>query len=71
VRGLDLANTPYIGPSRQFGGLHLGGTWVAMADGSVRWATDAIDPKIFEALSTMAAGEKVSVPLYETVPAER
>ena len=63
MRGLDPANPPYIGPSRQFGGLHLGGTWVAMADGSVCWATDATDPKIFEALSTMADGEKVSVPL--------
>ena len=65
MRGLDLANTPYIGPSRQFGGLHLDGTWVAMADGSVRWATDTIDSKIFEALSTMAGGEKVSVPLID------
>jgi Protein of unknown function (DUF1559) len=71
VRGLDPANTPYIGPRRQFGGLHPGGTWVAMSDGSVRWATDAIDSKIFEAFSTMAAGEKVSMPSYETVLAEQ
>ena len=62
VRGLDPARTPYIGPNRQFGGRHKGGANVLFADGSVRFVTDSIDPKVFEALSTMAGGEKVSVP---------
>jgi prepilin-type processing-associated H-X9-DG protein len=59
VRGLDPANQPYIGPGRQFGHSHLSGTNVAMADGSVRWFSGSVDPKIFEALSTIAGGEKV------------
>jgi hypothetical protein len=57
VRGLDPAGKPYLGPYRQFGGLHRGGAWVAMADGSVRWVSDSISPKVFEALATMAGGD--------------
>ena len=57
VRGIDPAQKPYIGPNRQFGGLHAGGAWVAMADGSVRWVSDSMSPTVFEALSTMAGGE--------------
>jgi hypothetical protein len=59
VRGLDPARKPYIGAGRQFGGLHDGGAWVAMGDGSVRWVDETIDPKVFEALSTMAGGERL------------
>jgi prepilin-type processing-associated H-X9-DG protein len=59
VRGLDPANQPYIGPGRQFGGLHDRGAVVAMADGSVRFVSDSVDPKVFEALSTIAAGERL------------
>ncbi len=62
VRGLDPLRQPYLGPGRQFGGIHDGRTNVLMADGSVRSFRDAIDPKVFEALSTMSGGEKVSVP---------
>jgi hypothetical protein len=58
VRGLDPANLPYLGLNRQFGGLHQGGAWIATADGAVRWARDSIDPRVFEALSTIAGGEK-------------
>jgi hypothetical protein len=57
VRGLDPAQKPYLGPNRQFGGMHRGGAWVAMADGSVRWVRDSLSPTVFEALSTMAGGE--------------
>jgi Protein of unknown function (DUF1559) len=60
VRGLDPANKPYIGPGRQFGGLHDGTALVAMADGSVRVVSESIDPKVFEALSTIAGSEKLS-----------
>jgi prepilin-type processing-associated H-X9-DG protein len=59
VRGLDPARKPYIGAGRQFGGLHGGGAWVAMADGSVRSVDETISPQIFEALSTMAGGERL------------
>jgi prepilin-type processing-associated H-X9-DG protein len=59
VRGLDPANKPYIGPGRQFGGLHDRGAVIAMADGSVRVVSDSVDPKIFEALSTIAGGERL------------
>jgi Protein of unknown function (DUF1559) len=59
VRGLDPANKPYIGPGRQFGGLHRGSMCVAMADGAVRIGNDSISPNVFEALSTMAGGESL------------
>ncbi len=59
VRGLDPANKPYIGPGRQFGGLHRGSMCVAMADGAVRIVNDSISPNVFEALSTMAGGESM------------
>jgi hypothetical protein len=58
VRGLDPANMPYLGPYRQFGGLHKGGVWVAMADGSVRFIDESIAPEVFEALATMAGGKR-------------
>ncbi len=62
VRGLDPRRQPYIGMGRQFGGMH--GDWanVLMADGSIRRVKDTVDPKVFEAMSTIAGGEKVSVP---------
>ncbi len=58
VRGLDPTEQPYLGPGRQFGGIHPGGvTNVAFADGSVRGFRDSIDPRLFEGLSTIAGGE--------------
>jgi prepilin-type processing-associated H-X9-DG protein len=59
VRGLDPAQQPYLGPGRQFGGIHLGAGNFAFADGSVRAISESINPKIFEALSTIAGGERV------------
>lgn len=59
MRGLDPAHRPYVGPGRQFGGAHRGGAMVAFADGSVRFLRDTIDPGVFEALSTIAGGERV------------
>jgi hypothetical protein len=59
VRGLGPAKKPYIGLGRQFGGLHEGVTIVATADGSVRVVSESIDPKVFEALSTIAGGQQV------------
>ncbi len=57
VRGLDPSHQPYIGRRRQFGGTHRGGVMAAMADGSVRFVGKSIDPKVFEALATVAGGE--------------
>ena len=59
MRGLDPARRPYIGPGRQFGGAHRGAAMVAFADGSVRFVRDTIDPGVFEALSTIAGGERL------------
>lgn len=60
VRGLDFAQQPYVGGGRQFGGLHPHGACVAMADGSVRWVKDSINPGVFEAMSTMGGGERLT-----------
>lgn len=63
VRGLDTADLPYLGRDRQFGGHHSKpGAYVAFADGSVRFISDTIDPKVFEAISTIAGGETISPP---------
>jgi prepilin-type processing-associated H-X9-DG protein len=59
VRGLDPAQQPYIGPARQFGGLHAGGAYIVMADGSVRWISESTSATVFEALSTIAGGENL------------
>jgi prepilin-type processing-associated H-X9-DG protein len=56
LRGLDPAATPYLGPGRPFGGCHPGGAYAAMADGSVRFLKDTMDPAVFRALLTRAGG---------------
>ena len=61
IRGLDPGRQPYIGRDRQFGGMHRQGVMVAMADGSVRLLSETIDPKILEALATVAGGEALPV----------
>jgi type II secretory pathway pseudopilin PulG len=53
VRGADVAAVPYIGPGRQFGGLHSGCP-AAMLDGSVRHLANATDPAAFAAMTTIA-----------------
>ncbi len=64
VRGLNQSDQPYLGIDRQFGGLHFsrygnGGANIAFADGSVRFISETIDPRVFEALSTIAGGENL------------
>jgi prepilin-type processing-associated H-X9-DG protein len=56
LRGLDVAATPYLGPGRPFGGCHPGGGYVAMADGSVRFVKETVDPVVFRAMLTIAGG---------------
>ena len=60
VQGLNPARQPYLGAGRQFGGIHLAGANVLLADGSVKFVADSVAPKVFEAASTIAGGEKVS-----------
>ena len=63
VRGVDPAARPHIGSGRpfgrSFGGYPPGGANAAMADGSVRFIRESIDPKVFEAMATIAGGEAV------------
>jgi hypothetical protein len=53
VRGVDLGAVPYIGPGRQFGGLHSICP-AAMLDGSVRRLSNETDPATLAALMTIA-----------------
>ena len=57
VRGLDTAELPYVGRGHQFGGVHASGMNAAFADGSVRYVSDTIDPRVLEMSSTIAGGE--------------
>lgn len=68
VRGLDSDELPYIGAGRQFGGHSASrGTFrgseeavqAALADGSTRIIGRSIDPRILEALATIAGGEEI------------
>jgi hypothetical protein len=59
VRGLDPRRLPYLGRDAQFGSLHRGTTVALFADGSVRYLHKSIDPRLFEALATIAGDEEV------------
>jgi prepilin-type processing-associated H-X9-DG protein len=59
VRGVDRATQPYIGRDRPFGGYHPGGANVLMADGSVIFLREKVAPGVFEAISTIAGGERL------------
>jgi prepilin-type processing-associated H-X9-DG protein len=59
VRGVDPPTQPYIGRNRPFGGYHPGGANVLMADGSVRFLREKVAPGVFEAISTVAGGERL------------
>ena len=59
VRSLDPNRQPYIGRTCQFGGNHRGGANVAFADGSVRFLSETIDPKVFETISTISGNEQL------------
>jgi prepilin-type processing-associated H-X9-DG protein len=56
LRGLDVAVEPYLGPGRPFGGCHPGGAYVSMADGSVQFVKDTVNPAVFRAMFTIAGG---------------
>jgi hypothetical protein len=56
LRGLDPDASPYLGHNRPFGGCHVGGAYVSMADGSVQFLKETIDPAVFRAMLTIAGG---------------
>jgi len=59
LRGLDVADLPYLGPNRPFAGCHVGGGNFAFVDGSVRFLSEAITPAIMRAQLTIAGQEDV------------
>lgn len=61
VRGFDLADQPWYGEQRPFGGHPKpGGMCAAMADGAVRFVSSSIDPNQLAAMLTVAGGEPVN-----------
>jgi hypothetical protein len=56
LRGLDPAAIPYLGPNRPFGGCHPGGAFMSMADGSVQFVKDTVQPAVFRSMFTLAGG---------------
>lgn len=61
VRGLDRMQKPYVGKGRQFDGVKHRGALVLFADGSIRGIKETVNPRVFEAMSTIAGGERVSL----------
>jgi hypothetical protein len=62
-RDLDFGDMSFRvnDPSRPgIGSNHSGGAFVVFADGTLRFVTDDVDPKIVEALTTINGGEDVS-----------
>lgn len=68
VRGIDPADEPHTGFGRPFGGMHTANSYsfrrqtpsgsnVLLADASVRYVQDAVDPAVIRALATVAGGE--------------
>ncbi|MEZ6063284.1 MAG: DUF1559 domain-containing protein [Planctomycetaceae bacterium] len=55
----SLTTKPYINGPDGIGGPYRGGVNVGLADGSVRFVSENIDPRVFELLSAMADGEVI------------
>jgi len=74
LRAVNADDQPYIGVGRPFGGMHVRErSWfrkeqhlvsVGLADGSGRWLDESINPQTFEALVTIAGGEKIDADDY-------
>jgi hypothetical protein len=56
-----LTAQPYINGPDGFGGAHPGGCLIGMADGSVQFFSDKVDPKVMEAIVTIHGGETVDL----------
>ncbi len=54
-----LTKKPYINGPDGIGGPHQGGVQVGLADGSVRFLSEDIDPEVMEALVTINGGEVI------------
>jgi prepilin-type processing-associated H-X9-DG protein len=54
-----LTKRPYIDGPDGLGGQHPEGCTFGMVDGSVRFINKDIDPKVLEAMTTIAGGESV------------
>jgi prepilin-type processing-associated H-X9-DG protein len=60
VRGLDPEGSPYLGVPGHFGGNHPGRANILFADASVHFLPSSIDPRLLEAMATVAGGEDLS-----------
>jgi prepilin-type processing-associated H-X9-DG protein len=65
VRGFDPGGPPYLGFNGQFGSFHRNGSEALFADGSVRFLSDTVDPKVFAALATIAGGEAIDPDIFD------
>ncbi len=54
VRGIIVDARPLIGTDGQLGGIHPGGCNVLFADSSVRFMNEAIEPRVFVGMATVA-----------------
>jgi prepilin-type processing-associated H-X9-DG protein len=62
LREIDPQDTPYLSASdfnRPYGSSHTGGAQALLADGSVRFFNEDINPQVFKALCTIAGEEEV------------
>jgi hypothetical protein len=57
-----LTKKPYIDGPDGLGGQHPGGSLFGMADGSVQFISQSVDPTVLEAMVTIAGGEAVGAP---------
>ena len=55
----SFSQQPYVNGPDGIGSPHTGGFQVLLADGSVRFVSENIDPKVLEALATMHGGEVI------------
>lgn len=54
-----LTKKPYINGPDGIGSPYRGGVHIGLADGSVRFVSENVDPTVFERLSTMADGQPI------------
>lgn len=61
-----LTQPPYVGGPDGFGARNPAGMPVVMADGSVRWMSRDVDPRVAEQLATIAGGEPVTADVLQS-----
>jgi hypothetical protein len=60
-----LTTQPYVNGPDGFGTGQANGMWVGMADGSARFVSSDVDPKVLEQLSTINGGEADAIAAIE------